>query len=91
MLRERLLSFGMVLVIGFLLLISFLLSTILSTFSGWIEAILKLPTRIWGGVGFTHLACSRHLTLRFDLQGPSRCKNQMAGCMGRRVLYRSAL
>ena len=51
LLRERLLSFGMVLVIGFLLLVSFLLSTLLSSFSRWIEAVLNFPTRIWGGVG----------------------------------------
>jgi membrane protein len=48
-LRERLLSFGMVLVIGFLLLTSFLLTTLLSAFNHWIEAILRLPEWIWGG------------------------------------------
>jgi membrane protein len=49
--RERLLTFGMVLVIGFLLLVSFLLTTLLSAFSGWIGEILRLPDWLWGGAG----------------------------------------
>jgi membrane protein len=49
--RQEVLSFGMVLVIGFLFLVSFLLTTLLNAFSHWIEAILRLPTWIWGGVG----------------------------------------
>jgi len=51
MVRQRLLSFGMVLVIGFLLLVSFLLTTLLNAFNHWVEAILRLPDWIWGGVG----------------------------------------
>jgi membrane protein len=50
LLRERLMSFGMVLVIGFLLLVSCLLTTLLNAFSHWIEVILQLPSWIWGGV-----------------------------------------
>jgi membrane protein len=49
MLREHLLSFGMVLVIGFLLLVSLMLSSLLSAFSHWIERILALPSWLWGG------------------------------------------
>lgn len=49
--RQQLLSFGMVLVIGFLLLVSFLLTTLLDAFSRWIEALLRLPSWIWGSVG----------------------------------------
>src|SRR5207253_8480524 len=49
--RERLLSFGMVLVIGFLLLVSFLLTTLLSAFSKYLERFLELPSWVWGGAG----------------------------------------
>lgn len=49
--RERLLSFGMVLVIGFLLLVSFLLTTLLSAFNHMLERYLQMPDWIWGGVG----------------------------------------
>jgi len=49
--RERLLSFGMVLVIGFLLLVSLLLTTLLTAFSGWIGTFLHLPDWLWGGAG----------------------------------------
>jgi len=49
--RERLLSFGMVLVIGFLLLISLVLTTVLSAFNRWIERVLQLPDWLWGGAG----------------------------------------
>ncbi|MGB8168508.1 MAG: YihY/virulence factor BrkB family protein [Chthoniobacteraceae bacterium] len=47
-LRERLLSFGMVLVIGFLLLTSFLLTTLLTAFNHWMETMLQSPQWIWG-------------------------------------------
>jgi len=50
-LRQQLLSFGMVLVIGFLLLVSFVLTTVLNAFSHWVEAILRLPSWVWGGAG----------------------------------------
>jgi membrane protein len=49
--RQQVLSFGMVLVIGFLLLVSFVLTTLLNAFSHWVEAILRLPSWIWGGAG----------------------------------------
>jgi membrane protein len=49
--RERLLSFGMVLVIGFLLLISFLLTTLLSAFSRMMEGLLQMPDWLWAGAG----------------------------------------
>ena len=63
--RERLLSFSMVLVIGFLLLISCLLTTLLKVFSQWIEAILQLPSWLWGGAGL--LASFAIVTLLFAL------------------------
>ncbi len=50
-LRQQILSFGMVLVIGFLLLVSFLLTTLMNAFSRWIEALLHLPAWIWGSLG----------------------------------------
>ncbi|MEA3213105.1 MAG: rane protein [Chthoniobacter sp.] len=50
-LRERLLSFGIVLVIGFLLLVSLVLTALLSAFNRWIEVILRLPDWLWGGAG----------------------------------------
>ena len=45
--RERLLSFGMVLVIGFLLLTSLLLSTFIAGLSGWLESKLPMPAFVW--------------------------------------------
>lgn len=49
--QDRLLSFGMVLVIGFLLLVSLLVTTTLSAFDRWVSAIIHLPAWVWGGVG----------------------------------------
>jgi membrane protein len=49
MMREYLLSFGMVLVIGFLLIVSLMLTSVLSAFSHWIESRLALPSWLWGG------------------------------------------
>lgn len=55
--RERLLSFGMVLVIGFLLLVSFVMTTLLAAFSHWVAVIVQLPAWVWGGGGaFVSLA-----------------------------------
>lgn len=48
--RERLLSFGMVLVIGFLLLISLLLSTVIAALSGSLNHWLGIPSAIWAAV-----------------------------------------
>jgi len=48
--RERLLSFGMVLVIGFLLLISLLLSTVIAALSGSFNHWLGIPAGIWAVV-----------------------------------------
>ena len=48
--RERLLTFGMVLVIGFLLLVSLLLSSFLAALSNWMKAFLHLPDWL-GGAG----------------------------------------
>jgi membrane protein len=44
--RDRLLNFGMVLIIGFLLLASLLLSTALAALSGYLEHLLGLPSFI---------------------------------------------
>lgn len=46
MIHERLLNFGMVLVIGFLLLTSLLLSTALAALGGWIENVVGGPAFI---------------------------------------------
>ncbi len=46
--RDRLLSFGMVLVIGFLLLMSLGLTAILAAFSGWVEHVIGLPLVVGG-------------------------------------------
>jgi membrane protein len=50
--RERLLSFGMVLVIGFLLLASLLATTAIAGFSHFLEARFALPSFIWGVLNF---------------------------------------
>ncbi|MDQ3622007.1 MAG: YihY/virulence factor BrkB family protein [Verrucomicrobiota bacterium] len=50
--RERFLSFGMVLVIGFLLLVSLLLTAAFAGMTGYFENVLKLPAFIGGALGF---------------------------------------
>jgi membrane protein len=62
---DRILSFGMVIVIGFLLLVSFMLTAVLSAFSHWIAAILKLPEWLWGGAAL--LVSFATITLLFAL------------------------
>lgn len=49
-LRERLLSFGMVLVLGFLLLVSLLLSTAIAALSKYLNSFLGVPAAIWAMV-----------------------------------------
>ncbi len=49
--RERLLSFGMVLVIGFLLLVSFLLTAMVTAFQDMIGVFLQMPGWLWAGAG----------------------------------------
>ena len=50
--KDRLLSFGMVLVIGFLLLTSLLLTTALAAVNKFFGDALGLPAFVWGIVGF---------------------------------------
>jgi len=50
--QERLLSFGMVLVIGFLLLTSLLLTTALSAVSDQLGRVLGLPEQVWVSLAF---------------------------------------
>jgi membrane protein len=47
LLRERLLSFGMVLAIGFLLLVSLLLSTAIAALSKYLNSYLGVPAEAW--------------------------------------------
>jgi membrane protein len=61
--RERLLSFSMVLVIGFLLLVSFLLTALLSAFNEWIAALVSLPG--WMLAGAAMLVSFAIITLLF--------------------------
>ena len=51
-LRARLLNFGVVLVIGFLLLISLLLTTALAAMSGYVEHFIGVPSFLGAMVGF---------------------------------------
>lgn len=52
MVRERVASFGMVLVIGFLLLISLVLGVVVAAMGGWLVAKLHLPEAAAGLFGF---------------------------------------
>ena len=50
--RDRLLNFGMVLVIGFLLLASLVLTTALAALSGYFESLFGIPSVVGGVFGF---------------------------------------
>lgn len=50
--RERFLSFGMVLVIGFLLLASLLATTAIASLSHFLEARFALPSAVWSTANF---------------------------------------
>lgn len=50
--RGKILNFGMVLVIGFLLLVSLLLSTAIATLNHRLETVVELPAVVWTVVTF---------------------------------------
>jgi membrane protein len=50
--RERLLSFGLVLVIGFLLLTSLMLTTAMAALNDYLGARLGVPGAVWAVIGF---------------------------------------
>jgi membrane protein len=50
--RERLLNFGMVLVIGFLLLVSLMLTTAMAALNDFLGQALGVPAAVWAVVGF---------------------------------------
>ena len=51
--RERIVSFGMVFVIGFLVLTSLLLTTALAAFNGYIEKLMGVPPFVGGVLAFS--------------------------------------
>ncbi|MEG3984012.1 YihY/virulence factor BrkB family protein [Microcoleus sp. T3B2] len=51
-LQDRILSFAMILGIGFLLLVSLVISAILAAVSYWLNGLLQLPVGIWQIVDF---------------------------------------
>jgi membrane protein len=50
--RENVLNFGMVLVIGFLLMVSLLLSTFMAGLSKNFSTVMTLPPAVWAGIAF---------------------------------------
>lgn len=50
--RDRILSFSMVVSIAFLLMISLVISSLLAAFSGWLGALVSLPPELWKVVDF---------------------------------------
>lgn len=52
MVRGQFLNFGMVLVIGFLLLVSLVMSTAIAALNQRLESVLVLPSLAWAGVAF---------------------------------------
>lgn len=51
-LQDRVLSFAMILGIGFLLLVSLVISAVLAVISSWLNGLLHLPVGIWQIVDF---------------------------------------
>ncbi|MES2925124.1 MAG: YihY/virulence factor BrkB family protein, partial [Verrucomicrobiota bacterium] len=52
MMRGKFLNFGMVLVIGFLLLVSLMLSTAIAGLNHRLESVLPLPAFVWAAIAF---------------------------------------
>lgn len=50
--QDRVLSFAMILGIGFLLLVSLVISAVLAAISSWLNGVLQLPVGIWQIVDF---------------------------------------
>lgn len=65
LLRDRLLSFGMILVIGFLLLVSLVLSTLLTAVSGYLGGLFPGIDPVWQVINF--LVSLSGVTLLFAL------------------------
>ena len=71
--KERVMTFGMVLVIGFLLLVSLMLTTALAALNGWMESYLHLPKAVSAVLGFVVPLGVRRDALRLALQAAARC------------------
>ncbi len=50
--RDKVLSFFMVVSIGFLLIASLIISSLLAGLSGWLATVVSLPPELWKGVDF---------------------------------------
>ena len=82
--RERFLSFAMVVGIGFLLLVSLVVSAWLAAVSGYVGRLLPAPAGR-SNRELRHLLRRDHRLVRLDLQAPARREDRLARCLaGRR-------
>ena len=81
-LMQRLVSFGIVVAIGFLLLVSLAVSAALAALSGWLNASVPGIATVWIGVNL--IISVAVITLRAALQGPAGCRPRLAGRLDRR-------
>lgn len=90
-LRKRLLSFGLVIVIGFLLLVSLLLSTALSAISAHLQPLVRMPTRLYEllNFGIFFLLISLLFALIFKVLPDARIawRDVTVGAVGTALLF----
>lgn len=76
-LRARFFSYAMLLAIGFLLLISLIVTTVLSAISKYFGHLLPGLATIWPA------GCVRHAAVRIDLQNFARRSDRLERCPAR--------
>jgi membrane protein len=74
LIRVRLLSLGMVLVIGFLLMTSLVLGTLFHALHGWLAGILELPVNVWAWTGVASSALLEVILFALVFRGLTQVK-----------------
>ncbi len=72
-LQDRVLSFAMILGIGFLLLVSLVISAVLAAVSYWLNGLLHLPVRHLADCGLCFILWRSYVAFCLNLQTVARC------------------
>ena len=82
--RDRLLSFGMIVGVGFLLLVSLILSAGVTALGKYLSDTFPAEGLFWQVSNF-YVAGGDHVSLRDDPQDPARRENRLAGRLAGRI------
>ena len=91
MARERLFAFGMVVSVGFILLVSLIGSTILTATTKVLRRCVAVSCRFLGNTEFSGVVCRGYCSVRLDLEVCSGDQGRVGRCTSGLCVHRASL